>query len=173
MIGHQVPVLELQAGQEVHLEPHRVHGGLITPVVADVEVERTAWADETHRDVLLFWRSCSRFLGAQPGYCGCTLYSSVQCVLVIGTNNPPLSTPTVIMRNSAVDGPKLDPLPADGAAAGTRFTITCADGERIEFPDSTAGRALIAVIEAGCDAADAAHAEWAFAQPPGTGEMAA
>jgi hypothetical protein len=175
MIGHQVPVLELLPGQEAHLEPHRVRGELIKPLVSDVQVEGIGWADETQQVVCVYWVSCARYLGSQAGYCGCTLYDRVQLVLVIGgTTDTPLTPPTVIIRDSTGQGgPKLNPLPADGAATGTEFSVTCADGEQLKFPSSAAARALIAEVEAGCKAADTAYAEWSFAHaPPASGAAA-
>jgi hypothetical protein len=107
MEGHSVPVLELagaldagpEDGLEARLEPHMVHGEMVTPKIADVVIEGVGFADDTHQDVIVYWHTCPRYLGAMPGCSGCTVYGRVQCVVVM--TEPPAPAAALLFPSTA------------------------------------------------------------------------
>ena len=81
MTGQQVPVLQLDEHDLIHIEPHPVDGHMVGHRETDAEVTAVV---EAHGHVIVEWQGNPQFLGGSPDITGATVYERTQDVVRIG-----------------------------------------------------------------------------------------
>jgi hypothetical protein len=81
MIGNQVRVLNLDAGDLIHIEPHKVDGQDVGNRETDAEVTAVI---ETLGRVIVEWRGNPGLLGGSHDITGATVYERAQGVVRFG-----------------------------------------------------------------------------------------
>ena len=81
MIGDKVRVLNLDAGDLIHIEPHQVDGHMVGHKETDAEVTAVV---ESLGHVVVQWRGNPQYVGGAHDITGATVYERTQGVVRIG-----------------------------------------------------------------------------------------